>query len=218
MTRQEAEELLPWFVNGTLSSEEASAVQAFIDSGEISQTEIEEVRLFAETIQEQSADEPAFNATMIEDVMAKLDTVEQEAAEPAVIVAEPQKESLWHRLTNGFGWSLMPPLAKVAVAGQFALVVALGAALLNTDTVEENSFDVVSGAAPERERDIQVIFAPTATEEEIRNLLASFDGVIVDGPSAQGIYAIDVADEFDHPETVQKLADSNITLIVQPTD
>ena len=49
MTRQEAEDLLPWFVNGTLSHEESRAVQAFIDSGEISQQEVEEVRLFAET-------------------------------------------------------------------------------------------------------------------------------------------------------------------------
>ena len=91
MTRQEAEELLPWFVNGTLSREESRAVQAFIDSGEISQQEVEEVRLFAETIQEQSAEEPAFNPGIFEGVMAKLDTVEQEAVDTPVIVPEPHR-------------------------------------------------------------------------------------------------------------------------------
>jgi hypothetical protein len=43
MNRQEAQELLPWFVAGTLNEDESRAVQAFIDSGEISKAELNEL-------------------------------------------------------------------------------------------------------------------------------------------------------------------------------
>ena len=214
MTRQEAEDLLPWFVNGSLSHEESRAVQAFIDSGEISQQEVEEVRLFAETIQEQTAEEPAFNPAIFDGVMAKLDTVEQEVADTPLIVQEPHQESagFFARLFGGFAW---PPMAKLAVAGQFAVLVALSAALLTNSPEETVSETVYGSPSSGYEVDIQVIFAPTATEAQIRELLLSVEGVIVDGPSVNGIYHIDVADEFDTPETVQLLIANEHTLIVQ---
>lgn len=221
MTRQEAEDLLPWFVNGTLSTEESHAVQAFIDSGEISQREVDEVRLFAETIQEQSADEPVFNPAMFDGVMAKLDSVQQEVAETPVIVSEPKQESegFLTRLMDGFSWSLMPPLAKVAVAGQFAVVVALSAALLAGGANEETSFETVSGSATATaQADVQVVFSPTATEQEIRALLNSVEGIIVSGPSALGVYEIDLAEELDSAAAVQTLNTSPTTQIVQQID
>ena len=46
------------------------------------------------------------------------------------------------------------------------------------------------GGAP----DLQVTFAPSATEQEIREVLQSAGTVIVDGPSALGIYGLRLAD------------------------
>ena len=211
MTRQEAEDLLPWFVNGTLSHEESRAVQAFIDSGEISHQEVEEVRLFAETIQEQSAEEPAFNPAILDGVMAKLDTVEQEVVDAPVIVQEPRQETegFFARLFGGFAW---PPMAKLAVAGQFTVLVALSAALLTTGGAGEEDHVTVSGTL---DVDVQIVFAPTTTEAQIRELLISVEGVIVDGPSSLGIYHIDLADDFDTAETVQLLKSHEATLMVQ---
>ena len=61
MNRQEAEELLPWFVAGALDAEETRAVQAFIDSGEISAEELESVSALATTVAASAADEPAYD-------------------------------------------------------------------------------------------------------------------------------------------------------------
>ena len=143
--------------------------------------------------------------------MAKLDTVEQDVVETPVIVQEPrqEKEGIFARLFGGFAW---PPMAKLAVAGQFAVLVALSAALLTTGGTGEEDYVTVSGTL---EADVQIVFAPTTTEAQIRELLLSVEGVIVDGPSALGIYHIDLADEFDTPETVQLLNAHEVTLIVQ---
>ena len=73
MNKQEAQELLPWFVAGTLSAEESRAVQAFVDSGEIASGELDEYALFAEAVQEQTEHEPVFRQTLLNDVMQQLD-------------------------------------------------------------------------------------------------------------------------------------------------
>ncbi|NKB98997.1 MAG: hypothetical protein GKR90_10975 [Pseudomonadales bacterium] len=222
MTRQEAEELLPWFVNGTLSSDETRAVQAFIDSGEISQQEIEEIRLFAETIPEQTNDEPVFNPAILDGVMAKLDTVTQEeaVARPVIVqeVNRETKEGFFAGLLARLEWLTMPPLAKVAIAGQFVLVIALGSALLTTDSATDQDDDIVtvSGSSGTGHADVQILFTPGVTEADIRTLLVSVDGSIVAGPSSLGIYQIDLPEETDMTLVSDLLRASPATQMVQP--
>ena len=77
MNRLEAEQLLPWFVAGSLDSAEADAVQAFIDSGEIPQSQLEELALFAESVAETGAEEPAYDPAILTRAMQQLDQLEQ---------------------------------------------------------------------------------------------------------------------------------------------
>lgn len=80
MTRQEALELLPWHVAGSLSSAESQAVQAFIDSGGIDSGALAEFTLLAGELGTEAASEPAYRSGLLDDVLARLDEPPQAAA------------------------------------------------------------------------------------------------------------------------------------------
>ncbi len=222
MNRQEAEELLPWFVAGSLSADETRAVQAFIDSGEISAAELNEVSLFAETINEQSAHEPEYNPAILENAMAKLDSVVQEPAEEPLIVREPVAQpGLLERISTFFKWDETPRMAKLAIGAQFAAVLAMvvfvtapdnGGAFFSRDNVYES----VSGTTAIAAADLTLAFAPGTTVEDVAALLATVDGRIVDGPNSLGMYSIALPEGADIATLQAELSTSPLTTFVQP--
>lgn len=225
MNKREAQELLPWFVAGSLSADESRAVQAFIDSGEIKQGELEEFALFAEAVNEQTVDEPEFRPELLSEVMSQLDAVEQVQADPAVVVQESgqqetQSEGLWQKIQSAiadFQWSLTPPLAKVAMAGQFALVIALGALLLmQPDTQQDVTYGTVSSTSSVAQADLTLAVSASATEAQLRALLIDLDAQIVGGPDSLGMYRIDLPESADLAATLAALQANALVTFAQP--
>jgi hypothetical protein len=216
MNRREAEELLPWFINGTLSAEETRAVQAFIDSGQISAAEVNETALFAETISEQSEHEPAYNQGLLNNVMAQLDGMPQEAPEEPLVVREAEPPGLLNRLLAALQWQQTPSMAKLALGAQFAAVLALALfiALPNDSALDEVSYQTVSGTPVMA--DLSIAFTSGVSESELRELLISVDAKIVDGPNSMGVYAIQLSADADTAQLQALLAASPLTSFVQP--
>ncbi len=223
MNRQEAEELLPWFVAGSLNADETRAVQAFIDSGEISAAELNEVSLFAETINEQSAHEPEYNPAILDNAMAKLDAVVQEASDEPLIVREPIAEpGLLERISTFFKWDDTPRMAKLAIGAQFAAVLAMVVFVTASDNGGSffprgaATYETVSGTAAVTTADLTIAFAADTTLEEVTALLATVDGRIVDGPNSLGMYNIALPEDADVTALQTELSASALTTFVQP--
>ncbi|MEM6999626.1 MAG: hypothetical protein AAF529_02495 [Pseudomonadota bacterium] len=223
MNRIEAQELLPWHVAGTLSAEESRAVQAFIDSGEISQQEVDALSMFADTVQQQEQTEPAFRMDLLEETMAQLDEVEQVAVEPSVVVAEPQRQP--QRQTQGlagwlqgFSWNGLPGMAKFAIAGQFALVVGLGAMLMQAPpSTDDAAYVTVSGAPAVSGGDFSLAVAETLSVAELAELLAVHNVEIVGGPNSMGMFRIALTDPSADLEVVRSaLASDTRVIFIQP--
>ncbi len=240
MNRQEAEELLPWFVAGTLDEAETRAVQAFIDSGEISTEAIEELSLFAETVSERQAHEPAYNPAILNKAMSQLDGITQEAPEVPVVVGEVGRDGgaggrigavegardespgLIQRILEALQWAATPPMARVVVAGQFALLFGL-AVMIATGTEEaapesnpETAYGTVAGTEGVLEADLSFSFAPGTTEADLRALLLEHQLSLVAGPSALGLYTAAAAPDTDIDALVASLDASPLILFVQP--
>ncbi len=232
MNRQEAEELLPWFVAGTLDEEEARAVQAFIDNGEISREELDALNLFKDTVAERQASEPAYNPAILEKAMSQLDGVTQEAPEVPVVVgevgsdggaggrvrAEEDSPGLIQRVLDALQWATTPPMARAVVIGQFALLFGL-AVMIATGTEEiapETEFGVVSGTETALTADLSFTFAPGTSEADLRALLLEHQLNIVSGPSANGLYRAAAADGADLEALVAALSANPLVLYVQP--
>ena len=210
MNKQEAQELLPWFVSGTLSDDENRAVQAFIDSGDITDAEVNELSVFAEAVAEQSQEEVSYNPAILQNVMAQLDEVEQETP---LVVGEAVRESsndtaastgLLAGLANLFGWSNQTTFGRVALAGQFAVIIALGALLFGqpTETATESVYGTVSGSdnpatMASAVGDIQIAVAPGLSEADFRELLGSIGAEIIGGPNSVGIYKLKLPEGSD---------------------
>ncbi len=229
MNRREAEELLPWFVAGTLPEDEHQAVQAFVDSGEISKAELEEVALFAETVSERGADEPAYNPALLKNALDQLDGVTQEAPEVPLVVGEvgansgargqagQERPGLLSRLLDNLQWSLTPPMARLAIAGQFALLLGIAVLVATTDAPPTDSgYETVSGSASTPQADLSITFAPGIGEADARALLLEHGLQIVAGPSALGLYQLAAPEVADVPALASTLVADPRVIFAQP--
>jgi len=215
MNRQEAEELLPWYVAGVLSEEETRGVEAFIASGQITRASLDELTLLKESVREVGAEEPHYDPGVLDRVMTRLDAVPQLPPEEPIIVRAPVRRSgAIAALLERLQWSLTPKGVRVALAAQLLLVIGLGAALwLQSDTPQRAQFDVAGRATA---GDFSVAFAADATEADIRSLLIDSDASIVSGPSALGLYTLDIADEADQSAARSRLEESPLVRLLQP--
>ena len=220
MNRQEAQELLPWFVAGTLNEQEARAVQAFIDSGEISNTELDELNMFAVAVDEQTANEPEYNPAILKNAMAQLDATPQEAADEPLVVGEakPKGGGLFAALLDRLQWSQTPNMAKLALGAQFAAVLALAIAVAMPGGQDMGGayYDVVSGTAPTLAADLNIAFAPDASEAAVRELLLELDAQIVAGPNSLGMYSIALPADVDLAQTQTALSANELVTYAQP--
>lgn len=232
MNRREAEALLPWFVAGTLSEAETRAVQAFIDSGAITAEEVAELSLFAETVAERAADEPVYNPAILKRALSQLDGITQEAPEPPLVVGEVGRDAgarghaaadddrpgLIARLLDALQWSSTPALARVVLAGQFALLLGL-AVMISTrpeDSSEAGGFETVAGESAVPGADFSLSFAPGVSEADVRTLLLTHRLRIVAGPSALGIYQIAAPAAADLEKLTAELGASPLVIFLQP--
>jgi hypothetical protein len=222
------------------------AVKAFIDSGEIAADELAELAFLNESVATTGAEEPAYNPQILKRTLDQLDGVAQAPPSGFLDrLSNPDSSSnpdsrtdfaknsrtdfaknsrtesaatgMFASLRERLQWSLTPPLARVAIAAQFALVLGLVVALTlgdgAGDGMEEAGFEVVSGAVA---GDVTVAFAPSATAEQIRALLADNSASIVAGPSALGMYTLDLAEGVVEAEALAALQASAATTFVQP--
>ncbi|MEZ5559315.1 MAG: hypothetical protein R3E86_12345 [Pseudomonadales bacterium] len=225
MNRQEAEELLPWYVAGALSAREAQAVEAFIDSGAISRSTLDEVRSYAAATAETGPDEPDYDPQILQRVLTRLDDVPQMAPEEPVVVV-PERTA--HQEGTGRGgwlgalverlqWRLTPPLARALIAAQLLLVLGLAAALVLQAPSIDREYETVSATpAATQAGSYTLQFAPGTTEADLRRLLVDADATIVSGPSALGLYTIAFAPDADADAGAARLRGSSLVSYLQP--
>lgn len=165
MKRDEIAELLPFYVNGSLDDAERAAVDAALaeDAGLVA--EAQALATLRATMQAETVDSPgAFGLARL------MREIERETA--------PARPPMPVRSGVSGLWRIAAVLALVVIAGQ-----ALW-------TASRQPGPAVSLAGGETGPALVVAFAPGATEADLRALLLDLDLVIVDGPSALGLYRL----------------------------
>jgi len=193
MTHQEALDLLPWYAAETLSDEESQAVAAHLDGCPECTMELAHFQELRLADLELSTDIPPAPANMLQQALAQIDYEHERAATPAVAPAA--------RSWLDTFWNPEPGFARLVMAAQFALVLALATGLMLRDS--EPDYGVLGG--PGDGATISVQFADTATAAQIRDLLTDVEGAIVDGPSAIGLYTVRVPVEPEDAGAIDAL-------------
>lgn len=181
---QDVEELLPWYVTGRVSREEARGIEAALktmpdlaDKLTQAQRERDAVARAAETI------EPPPPETL-QNLLQQVETTRQIRPARVETVGQPGG---W--LADAFSRNLV---WQGAFAAASVAVIALGIALYAQPT--SNSFEVASNSASNingaGSPTLLVTFQPDATAGQITALLTELDAVVADGPKPDGAYVI----------------------------
>ncbi len=204
MNKEEARELLPWFAANALDADEARTVEAHLQASPELQQELAELDVLQQSVNDVAASEPAFRPTLINDALRQIDEYEATREVPTTPGLFTQAIN-WLRETLVDGWVSAPSGARLAMVAQFALILVLGGVLLTPTgpgTGDDPAYSTAaaqptSGPSNAAGTVISIIFQPTVTELQIRELLANVDGEITAGPSAGGNYMIHVPAESD---------------------
>jgi len=210
MNKEEAKTLLPWFAAGALDADETRAIEAHLQASPELRRELAEIRVLQRTVGTIGDEEPVFRPALINDAFRQID--EYEATRPAPDSPNPLVKAVdWLRETLVDGWVRAPAGARVAIVAQFALLLILGGILLTSPGTGTNGDQVYSTAAARSPGGpaatgtrLVVVFQPTATEQQIRELLTNVGGKIVAGPSARGSYTILLSTTLEE-DTMQSL-------------
>jgi len=180
--KKEIEELLPFYVNGTLKGEELETVKNALAEDEALRDECAFLKSMRDEVQNQD-----LGASPGEFGLKRLqrDLVKERTAETQKI---PQNDNV----KSGI-WRIATIAACIMLLVQTAYVVPLWQE--NNDLVAASGGNVAHIRGPV----LSVTFVPEAQEENIRELLLAVDARIVDGPSALGVYKLAVPKD---PEAV----------------
>jgi hypothetical protein len=165
MNHQQVIELLPWYVNTTLGQQERDRVEAHLrECGECAR-ELEQMRELRQAVRTAGEPIPEPSPFQFTRAMARVEEYEREKSRPR-----------W--------WQISPRFARVAMAAQFLVILALGSLLFR-----ERLFVTATGvsAGPR----IVLGFQAGVTEEIVRQLVQEIHGNIVSGPSALGLYTVE---------------------------
>lgn len=182
---QDVEELLPWYVTGRVSREEARGIEAAMktmpdlaDKLAQVQRERDAVARASETV------EPAPPETL-QRLLQQVETTRQWRV--------PRIES--HSEAGGWLKAAMGHNAvwQTALAAACVAIVALGVQLYNVPTGPSgDQFNVAANINGAGGATLIVTFQPGATAGDIGTLLTSLSAKIVDGPKPGGAYTVEL--------------------------
>lgn len=180
--RDQVELDLPFFVNGTLGEAERAEVEALMAEDARIAAEVGALSAIREGMQAEDIRSPGeFGLARL------LRDVGREGAGPATLKDPVQAPA------RGWVWKVAAAVAMVALVGQ---------TLLMQGGSGGQGYELAGAAQPGA---LVVSFAPAAQEEAIRSLLVGADLEIVGGPSALGLYRLDVIEGGDLAQATEAL-------------
>jgi anti-sigma factor RsiW len=174
--------LLPWYLSGTLSEAERAEVAAHLETCAECRAELASLREMRAQLREamtsDASPKPAARRRVLENVARSAPTLR--AAAPSSVTGR-----LTASLRALFEVKWVPAAALALIAAQAGLLFW---AMQRPPPAPQ----VTSRALAAPTARIRVTFVPSAREADIRTLLAEVRGRVVDGPSSQGEYVVEV--------------------------
>jgi hypothetical protein len=181
------DELLPFYVNGTLGAEERTWIESYLREHPPAENELRWLRAVQAMTQEE-----AVAASSEVGLERALQRIRAERPTPSPVVPP----SLVDRLRDWLSRMVPQPMLKPALAGALA-VIALQAVIITTMVGERDDTSLIRTVPPigvaEQAAFVKVNFRPDATEADIRMLLIDAQANIASGPGQLGDYYVRVS-------------------------
>jgi anti-sigma factor RsiW len=193
----EVQELLPWFVNGTLAPDEFERVEAHVLECPECRAELDEERRLAEQIASLPLDTDSGWEAMERRMVAET---------PVRVRAAP---SIWRKRV---------PLTW-AIASPFAAAAAVALVFLNVTPTQpvNQEYRALGAAQMAQSANLVVQFEPRARVRDMQAALATADARLVDGPTETGAYMLRV-DQAKREVALKRLRDNEAIALAEPID
>ncbi len=196
MKHQEIIELLPWYVNGTLSQMERSTVVQHLAEGcQECGKEVASLTAMRKLVVTVGDDAPGPSPHLLNGALAQIEDYERTRLQQA----RSKPSQSWMSTLRESWWPKTPVFARMALAAQMALLLVVGTVAVYQHNHPETIYKTESGpsVAQQDKAMISVVFNEKASERDIRQTLEEIHGTIVEGPTAQGSYTVQLP---IHPE------------------
>ncbi len=210
LSHESLSQLLSWYANSTLSPEERAQVETHLASCAACRSELDWLQGVSAAMAEIAEEAPTV-APSFAKVLASVDEWERSKVAPAASPAREVHSSPELKADGGSWlarwfdalWNPPAPVARFALAASFALVIGLGV-YIAIPHQNPPAFTTLSGSeAPVSGAVLSVSFAPETTVEQVGQILKGVGGRIVSGPSANGIYAVELPVKPDRRAEIQ---------------
>ena len=178
--------LLPWYLSGTLKEDERQQVVQHLERCQACREELEELTTLRTQLKPVFSELPGSSPQLHQAVMEKIHAQEGRARSGAVIARVLDSVELWSRSLYRPRW--VPTLMLIIVLGQFGMLLWFA----GRQTTSSGD-GVISRGLPAPTARIRVAFQGTAPEDKVRSVIMQLRGRIVDGPSAEGFYTIELS-------------------------
>lgn len=195
-------EILPWYVNASLSREETALVDEHLATCAACRDELARCRVLSLAARSAAQGEEGWvpSPRHFARVLARVEASEQHRL-------GARGRALLDRLRS---WVIDTPRpVRWAFAVQGVAALALAAALLWRAPGPPPAYETLSRPAPAAAGDrarLHLVVAEETTERELRDLLHGIEGVLVGGPSSRGVYTVELPVGASERERVEAIA------------
>jgi hypothetical protein len=193
----EVQELLPWFVNGTLEADEAERVEAHLAGCAECRGELAAERQLAEGI-----------ANLPVDVESSWEGLQQRLDAEAVVRVQAAPP-VWRKPVP-LVWALAAPVAAAAAVALFFVNIPL-------QTPAEPQYRALGSSNTLQSANLIVQFEPNTRVHDMQLALSSSDARLVDGPTETGAYLLRV-DPSRRELALKRLRDNDAIALAEPID
>ena len=202
-------ELIPLHLNGSLSEQETHEfLQALQKYPELEQ-ELSEFNEINDAFNAMPMPDEAHFDTLFEKIAAKNSLATDK---PASTVATPVQPTLLDTLRLWFG---NPFLSWGVALAQFA-ILAVVIFSLPPDHPEQR-YQTLSDNSHTQTANLNIVFTPSATLEQINSLLHQYQLEIVSGPSSANVYSISTGQTSDLDKLLGQLGQHELVRFAQKT-
>ncbi len=174
---EQTEQLLPWYVNGTLAPDEMAMVETHLADCAECRTALEVERKLAAEVAALPLDAEHGWALLSERMTAA--ELPERLAEPVPFL----------RRKVGMGWVLGTPVAAAAAVAFAMTAVPQQAQLASTG----QTYRALGSAPTAQPGNALIMFRPEAKDSDVRTALTNAGARVVDGPTASGAWVVNIA-------------------------
>ncbi|HEX3203932.1 MAG TPA: zf-HC2 domain-containing protein [Nitrospiraceae bacterium] len=203
--------LLPWYLSNTLDEGERRQVDEHLIACDLCRHELDELTALRRQVQQAYRERPeaspgVFPAVMAR-VLAHVPTKSGRRAASSEGRTRPNAPNLIvDRVRGLLAARWVPVLASILIVAQFGLLVwALGLRTSGSSGHPGSAGPIVSRSVPMAGMRLRVAFQDTVPELNIRMAIRELKGRIVDGPTGDGVYTIEVPEAVAVDERIGDL-------------